>query len=511
MALEPLPGVTVDRVVVRRDVERTAHGVAGQAGGDGVAGDAVDEQEPTGVAAHVVLVQRQRGVGGQLHTTDVVHLEQPGGIVVAGDDIQLVAHRSDCRGNDLGTHVQQVRPAVGQRLLAGPHQVGGEPVGRLGLPLSGGTQEVTAGDVHLAVQGDGHRLAHSGGFDVTVGAHDAVDRCGLAGVGHRDHVARTHDARGDRAAVPAEVALGARDQLDLQPERQVLDLGGRLPRDQGIHHGSAVVPLHDLAVGLDHVGTGDGADGDRGDLVDAQSGGCGANTAGELFERRMLVADEVHLVDGHHDALDAHQGAHGEVAVSLRSQAAGGIDEQDRQVGGRGSHRHVAGVLLVPGGVGDDDATSAGQIQVAVGHVDGDALLAFGLEAVGQQGVVDLAHGDRGPAAAGGAGVLELVDRHGVGLDQQTPDQGGLAVVDGAARDHTQHSGAHVVGPVQRVGLGDESRSHQKYPSAFLASMDELPSPSIRRPERSDILASPISLMRESMSAASDSTAPVSG
>ena len=51
---------------------------------------------------------------------------------------------------------------------------------------------------------------------------------------------------------------------------------------------------------------------------------------------------------------------------------------------------HVAGVLDVAGAVGDDElAVRRGG--VAVGHVDGDALLALGPQPVGDEGQVDLA------------------------------------------------------------------------------------------------------------------------
>ena len=97
-----------------------------------------------------------------------------------------------------------------------------------------------------------------------------------------------------------------------------------------------------------------------------------------------------------------------------------------------------------------------------VGDVDRDALLTLGLEAVGQQRVVDLADRDGRSAPPGGAGVLELIDWYGVGLDQQAADQSGLAVVDGAAGDHAQHCGAGLGGTGQGIGLGHECRGHQK-------------------------------------------------
>src|SRR3990172_147000 len=61
-----------------------------------------------------------------------------------------------------------------------------------------------------------------------------------------------------------------------------------------------------------------------------------------------------------------------------------GVKQDDGEVGGGRAGDHVAGVLLVARGVGDDEA-AAGRGEVPVGHVDGDALLALGLEAVGEE------------------------------------------------------------------------------------------------------------------------------
>jgi hypothetical protein len=95
---------------------------------------------------------------------------------------------------------------------------------------------------------------------------------------------------------------------------------------------------------------------------------------------------------------------------------------------------------VVAGAVGDDEAP-LGRGEVAVGDVDGDALLALGGQAVEQQRVVEL--------AVLGAGLLgvglqrgELVLEDELGLPQQAADQRALAVVDAAAGDEAQEIGA---------------------------------------------------------------------
>jgi hypothetical protein len=68
-------------------------------------------------------------------------------------------------------------------------------------------------------------------------------------------------------------------------------------------------------------------------------------------------------------------------------------------------------------------------VEVAVGDVDRDALLALGAQAVGQQREVDVAVT---APPRGFLDVLELVLEDRLGVVQQATDEGGLAVVDRA-------------------------------------------------------------------------------
>ena len=78
------------------------------------------------------------------------------------------------------------------------------------------------------------------------------------------------------------------------------------------------------------------------------------------------------------------------VPARLHQQSLARVDQQHRDVRRRGAGHHVAGVLLVAGRVGQDEA-AARRLEIAVGDVDRDALLALGREPVDQQRVVDLA------------------------------------------------------------------------------------------------------------------------
>jgi len=110
------------------------------------------------------------------------------------------------------------------------------------------------------------------------------------------------------------------------------------------------------------------------------------------LEDVLAVVHQVHLVDGYQQLPDAEQ--RGEVAVPLRlgQHAAGGVDQDHRQIGGAGAGDHVPRVLLMPRGVRDDEPPAGGG-EVAVGDVDGNALLALSSQSVGRQRPVDLGSG----------------------------------------------------------------------------------------------------------------------
>jgi len=222
------------------------------------------------------------------------------------------------------------------------------------------------------------------------------------------------------------------------------------------------------------------------------------------------------------DAQQVHQVA---VAPGLDLQAVARVDQHHGQVGVRGAGDHVTGVLLVTGRVGDDELAPVGG-EIAVGNIDGDALLALGLQAVDKQRQVG--------RLAGGAVLArvaldggKLVFEHLLCVVQQPADQRRLAVIDRAAGDEAQKLlGAvlfEVFGNVEIGGI-KVGRGHQKYPCCFLASIDapaslsmarpwrsEPASLSMARPWRSDERASSISRMMSLSVVAPDSTAPVSG
>jgi hypothetical protein len=98
---------------------------------------------------------------------------------------------------------------------------------------------------------------------------------------------------------------------------------------------------------------------------------------------------------------------------------------------------HVAGVLLMAGCIGDDEFAPRGG-EVTIGHIDGDALLALGAEAVGEQRKVQAAGRlIRGDLADGG----QLVFVDAFGIVEQPPDEGALTIGHAAGRGEAEKLG----------------------------------------------------------------------
>ena len=82
--------------------------------------------------------------------------------------------------------------------------------------------------------------------------------------------------------------------------------------------------------------------------------------------------------------LDAKKRGDESVSPRLRQHALSCVNHDDGQRRGRCASRHITGILLVARGIGDDEFSPV-RSEVAVSHVDGDALLAFRRKAVNQE------------------------------------------------------------------------------------------------------------------------------
>ena len=138
-----------------------------------------------------------------------------------------------------------------------------------------------------------------------------------------------------------------------------------------------------------------------------------------------------------------------------------------------------------------------GRGKIAVGDVDGDALLALGAQAVGEQRKIDRAAGAIDLALLHGG---ELIFEDGLAVVEQAADQRGFAVVDAAGGGEAQQSQWRASAIRRRLGIDAASVGrrrwrvgrlwrggrHQKYPSRFLISIEPSSSWSMTRFSRSE-------------------------
>src|SRR5580700_3080038 len=89
----------------------------------------------------------------------------------------------------------------------------------------------------------------------------------------------------------------------------------------------------------------------------------------------------------------------------LSEDSFAGIDQDDGHIRSGGTGGHVARVLLVAGGIGDDELAMGGR-EVAVRDIDGDSLLPLGAQAVGELGEINGGRYVRGGRFGDGTHVI---------------------------------------------------------------------------------------------------------
>jgi hypothetical protein len=169
--------------------------------------------------------------------------------------------------------------------------------------------------------------------------------------------------------------------------------------------------------------------------------------------------------------------------TGLGHHAVASVDKNHSQLARRGAGGHVPRVLLVARRIGDDELAAVGR-EIAVGDVDGDPLLALGLQAVGQEGQVDLTGAGRTDllAIALHRGELVLVDH--LGVVQQPADERALAIVDAAAGQEAQQFLLLVAGEVSVDVFLTQVNSLHLGRSQLLVVSSQLPDASSKLSDR---------------------------
>ncbi len=293
---------------------------------------------------------------------------------------------------------------------------------------------VAAGHVELIRERERDRAAGLRAFEVAVEGHDPGNPGLLPAARDRDLVAGRDRAARDMAGIAAETAIRPVHALHQESQRRLVRRRN-LDALQPTQHRWPGMPGHARAVAHDIVAV--GRDRRNGNDGDSQRRRESMKLVADRRERGLREADQIHLVDHEQHPADAEQRRDAAVAKRLGGDAVAGVDQDQRDLGMGGAGRHVAGVLFVAGRIGHQEG-AARRGEIAIGHVDGDALLALGLEPVEQERVIELVPG----AAEFSRPLLErfdLIDRDRAGLGQQSPDQGRFAVVDRAAGDEAQN------------------------------------------------------------------------
>ena len=145
--------------------------------------------------------------------------------------------------------------------------------------------------------------------------------------------------------------VGTRHQLHRKAEADSvrwldLDLDGLQMR----HQRGAGIPRSGVAR-LEHVVAGQRRERDRGHIGEFQPLGRekGIVVGVDLVKACLAERDQIHLVDRQHDMPDAQEIRDPAVTAGLGQDTLPRIDQDDRQIRGRGACRHIARILLMAG------------------------------------------------------------------------------------------------------------------------------------------------------------------
>ena len=368
------------------DVVRATQRDVDQAGRDRVIRQAIDEDDAAQVAVVRIGFQDHGPIQLQRAHPDLVEVQGLGGRVLERVDIHLVAEPRHRRRRHGRAHLHQVGATLRHRLLVHPDEGGFELVGD-GRGRVGGGDDVAPAHVDVVGQRQRHALAGHRDRLVAVGRDDARDARLASRRQHAHAIARAHGAAHHGAGIATELGVRAGHQLDRHAEgagrRLVADLDGLQMTDQT----GAVVPGHGGAM-LDDVVAVDRARRNGRDVRETHARGKLPIVGGDGLEAVAGVPDQIHLVHREHDVADAEERGQVAVTAGLREHALARIDEDHGEVRRRRGRDHVAGVLLVPRGVGHDELAALRR-EEPIGHVDGDALHPLRHQPIDQEGEVE--------------------------------------------------------------------------------------------------------------------------
>ena len=134
--------------------------------------------------------------------------------------------------------------------------------------------------------------------------------------------------------------------------------------------------------------------------------------------------------------LDSQQRNQEGMTSCLSDHSHAGIYQNNSQIGRRTTGYHITGILFVPRSVSNDKFAVIGR-EVTIGHINRNALFAFGLQPIQQQSIINVFSCITQPFTIAFQRI-ELVFIQFLAIEQQTPDQCRLSIVYRTCRQQTQ-------------------------------------------------------------------------
>ncbi len=377
--------------VGRRHGRVDQHDVVGNLLGifhDEAAGDlrSADQHAAPGAGQCVIQVDGQRAAAFQNYPGNAVAFDLGCAGCAEGFDVQGFGDRLDLDIAFRRAEFQLQAVAGAQRLPVEPEEPHGQPVG-FARPLIRRGDQRTPLDEDILVQRQGDAVAGNGVLPRPLsGVAMPALQGGDGGLSPQrresDPVADLQPAALDPADHDAAV-IHPVEILYRQAQRLFGRAGARREGIQSADQRQAPIPARGAAAGGDVVAAA-GRDRHKRRGFDADIGKIAAHRFGHCREARLVVIDQIDLVDGDSHLPDSQQVQQIGMAPGLLGQALLGIHHEDGGIGLGGAGNHVLEELLVARRVDDHIAPPLGG-EPDLGRVHRNSLVAFDLEGIEQE------------------------------------------------------------------------------------------------------------------------------
>src|SRR5260370_4139734 len=285
--------------------------------------------------------------------------------------------------------------------------------------MVGGNEHVASAEVNLLVQLQGHGHGRRSLRQVAVVSDDGAHLRFSSRRKRDDRITGTNDSACDATGEAAKRGVRANHGLyrEAKPLKRILF--GKRDSFKVLQQRGTVILRHALAA-IDDVVSLEGADGHALHVGNSQLSREHQEIVLQFAEDIFAVAGQIHLVDGGEYIGNSEEGSDEGVTSRLGEETFCSVNQNNRQIRRGRARRHISRVLFVSWSIGNDEFAPRRR-EIAVSHVDGDALFAFGTQAIGEQRKIDWS------SRAVDAALLhrsKLIFVHGLGIVQETPDEG---------------------------------------------------------------------------------------